>query len=70
MRKLVANITVDPQDKGSTVIFATNLGQVHANEGLYPKRTPFAGALEAFVRFGSPYAHRARSKRICYFVGR
>ena len=44
--------------------------QVHANEGLYPKRTPFAGALEAFVRFGSPYAHRARSKRICCFVRR
>ena len=43
---------------------------VHANEGLYPKRTPFAGALKAFVRFGSPYAHRTRSKRICCFVRR
>ena len=32
----------------------TTRGQLHANEGLYPKRTPFAGALEAFVRFGSP----------------
>ena len=36
-------------------------GQVHANENLYSKRTPFAGALDSFVRFCSPYACRART---------